>query len=108
MIYYALLKGAGEGCDYTIGCNLAVEVVEGKTLDQIRDQIAQLLIDYDSDRIDMVYYYPYSEVYSHTAKELLHQVKDERYQYLLLKQRFETLSEDEDEEFWDLKKNLKN
>ena len=23
MIYYALVKGAGEGCDYTIGCNIA-------------------------------------------------------------------------------------
>lgn len=32
-VYYALLKGNGEGCDYTIGCNMRWRRLRATTLD---------------------------------------------------------------------------
>ena len=32
--YYAYIIGAGDGCDYTIGCNISVEALSGNTLEE--------------------------------------------------------------------------
>ena len=36
LIFY---KGIGEGCDYTIGCNLAVEFAEAATFEQLEERL---------------------------------------------------------------------
>ena len=36
MIYYALVKGRGDGCDYTIGCNLTWTRLKAVSLEQAK------------------------------------------------------------------------
>ena len=37
-VYYALIKGDGEGCDYTIGCNMRWERLKATTLDAAKEE----------------------------------------------------------------------
>jgi hypothetical protein len=43
MIYYALLQGLGEGCDYTIGCNLRYEKLEVDNLTDAKRELNKLI-----------------------------------------------------------------
>ena len=37
-VYYALIKGDGEGCDYTIGCNMRWKRLKATTLDGAKEE----------------------------------------------------------------------
>ena len=46
LIHY---EGAGEGCDYTIGCNHALESMEADSVAKAVKHVLHELIDYDGD-----------------------------------------------------------
>ncbi len=37
--FYVYYEGRGEGCDYTIGCNLNVEIVKAKNVEEVVKKI---------------------------------------------------------------------
>lgn len=39
MVYYALLKGKGEGCDYTIGCNMMYQKLQVNNLEDAKAEL---------------------------------------------------------------------
>jgi hypothetical protein len=45
MIYYALVKGAGVGCDYTIGCNMRYFKLEAENLREAKEEFKNYLED---------------------------------------------------------------
>jgi len=45
MIYYALLKGAEEGCDYTIGCNLTYNKLQADNLKDAKKELNEIIDD---------------------------------------------------------------
>ena len=52
---YAYYKGRGEGCDYTIGCNLKVERLKATTVEAaITEAIGKDWSEYDDERIEKI------------------------------------------------------
>lgn len=39
MKYLVAIAGEGEGCDYTIGCNMNYEIVEAKSIEEVIEKV---------------------------------------------------------------------
>jgi hypothetical protein len=116
--YLVIFKGSGQGCDYTIGCNLAYEEVEADTKEdallkayaklECYDTIEEYLEDYDSPRdedIDEAIIYNLSDypiigvkwnkwVDEKYPKQPKQNENPEYEEYLRLKKKFEVKIED--------------
>ena len=64
--YLAIIHGYGEGCHYTIGCNLRYETIEAKNLDEAKKKI-KAFIDEEYDEspgcIDQEWAIEYVDLY---------------------------------------------
>lgn len=66
LVYY---EGAGEGCDYTIGCNLSVHFLEGESVQEVIEKISSDLVRegrqetcwYSLDQLEAIRVYSISE-----------------------------------------------
>ncbi len=43
MIYYVLMKGKGEGCDYTIGCNQVYKKLEALDIIDAKIEVNEII-----------------------------------------------------------------
>lgn len=54
-VFYAYTEGRGEGCDYTIGCNLCVERLNATTMEAaIAEAVGDTWSTYDDERVARV------------------------------------------------------
>ena len=54
-VFYAYTEGRGEGCDYTIGCNLCVERLRATTMEAaIAEAVGDTWSAYDDERVKRV------------------------------------------------------
>lgn len=54
-VFYAYTKGRGEGCDYTIGCNLKIERLKATTMEAaIVEATGEGWSKYDDERIETI------------------------------------------------------
>ena len=51
--YFALIVGAGEGCDYTMGCNIAFHPLSGDTFEEA-SKGAEKHLGYDEYKVETV------------------------------------------------------
>jgi hypothetical protein len=49
MIYYAVLKGGDEGCDYTIGCNMVYKKLQAYNCKEAKEELQHMYEDYGAD-----------------------------------------------------------
>ena len=51
--FIIILHGAGGGCDYTIGCNLAVFKSSARTLESMQNKVSRIVRrDFGGDRVE--------------------------------------------------------
>lgn len=50
--YYALITGQGEGCDYTIGCNMRFEKLKATNISDARKECIEVFKRYDISEDD--------------------------------------------------------
>lgn len=50
-MFYVLLVGEGEGCDYTIGCNKTFRKLEASTWQTAREEVADICADCEEPSI---------------------------------------------------------
>jgi len=50
-MFYVLLKGAGQGCDYTIGCNRRWLKLNAENIDAARKETKDILDGYGESRV---------------------------------------------------------
>jgi hypothetical protein len=49
--FIAHIEGQGEGCDYTIGCNIAVRYIDAEDIDDAYNKLIKIIQEYSKDRI---------------------------------------------------------
>ena len=75
--YLALIKGSGEGCDYTVGCNCRWEFLKAETKEDALKEVAEI-VKYlvSDDLIDNIELIEYHHCTTHLAEEFCE--KDKR------------------------------
>lgn len=53
-----ILEGGGQGCDYTIGCGIAVNYIQAETEAQALEKVKVYLEGYGRSRIESISLYP--------------------------------------------------
>lgn len=55
--YLVIIEGEGEGCDYTIGCNIRWDFYDAESLEDLKEQIIKRWYSYE-DAKEEEYYAP--------------------------------------------------
>ena len=91
--YVAIKQGTGEGCDYTIGCNIDVEYFEAPNFDEAQMYIENQYAGGQDDRIESIHIIEVTKDFTYHYEDFLideEEEEDEEYQeYLKLKEKYE-------------------
>lgn len=102
MNYVVLFTGAGEGCDYTIGCNRDWQFYNCETLEELKEQINEYYDDHSGeDTIEEVEIYEVTDC-NYIWKEMVKEkAEKERKEKELAKKRKAEQKEAEEKELFE-------
>jgi hypothetical protein len=66
--YIVVLYGTGDGCDYTIGCNLQVVLGRARTIDSMENKVRRMIRSDYSDEVESYAIYETTGQYAGMTK----------------------------------------
>lgn len=97
MTYLVLITGRGEGCDYTINCNLDWEFFEADSIEEVKNRIVEFFEAKNCpesfvERYQIFDILPVNCCYKVTSKELVKNILEEKEAENIKKQKQEELA----------------
>ncbi len=93
-MFVVIMNGTGEGCDYTIGCNLSFTELKANSWEKAKKEVAELIQDHGgTERISKVQILEVLLSETLKAKELVHEPNPTQIQRQKDEDEFERLKQ---------------